>query len=272
MNEELLVKYEGHVADSNMLPAYEGSLSIQGVSRSITLVATYIGTGKVRKNAPFESPVSVFLRPARPGSFETIYQVVSDPNVQFVAGNIVIGVTASFFHDAIKVIFNRVTGRDSKPKHASLRELERKRGGDIAALEDAVEPALIHAHRIIGAGSNNIVIFGDNNQIVFDHQTKEYITTSIDDNRLESKDVSVASYNANTKSGRVYDFDFERTVPFALAHEASNRSAVAIANCLTQYTRGEDSKVAITFKKVLAPDGKVKKFIITKAKRSKREL
>jgi hypothetical protein len=226
----------------------------------------------VRKHAPFESPIKVYLKPSQPGSFDTLYQIISVPGAQTVIGNLVLSLTGDLLYDALKMIFNQVTGRGGVPEQRQLKELARQRGGDLAALEDAVEPSLVHAHRVIGNGSNSIVIIGNNNKIVFDNGTKEFITTSIDDDKIEVKQVSVASYNVNTKSGRVYDFEFERTIPFALSSAASNRSAVAIARCLTQYTGGEDSKVAITYSKVLAPDGKVKKYIVKNASRPAREI
>jgi hypothetical protein len=265
MRAQFRVKYEGLYADQHLLPAHEGTMSIHGIARSLTLVTTYLSTGKVRKHAPFESPVGLFLKPARAGSFDTIYQLVAHPDLKVVIGDLTIGVSAALIYDAIRVVFSRVTGTAAEPQTKSAERLFRQRPGDIAALEDAVEPSLREAHRVIGTGSNNIVIFGNHNQIVFDRGTKDYITQSIMSEELESKEVSIASYHANNKSGRVYDFEFSRTIPFSLSSRAPKASALAIARSLTQYVGGQESKVLITYRKILAPDGKVKKYIIERA-------
>lgn len=271
MRAEFVVRYEGRSADQHLLPAYEGAVSIQGISRSLTLITTYLATGKIRKNAPFESPIQLFLKPSQPGSFETIYQIVSDFPVETVIDGVALSVTGDLIYDTVKVVFNRVTGKAAKPQQKKLEELLQKKGGDFAALEDAVEPSIVMAHKVIGTGSNNIVIFGDNNKITFNGTTKDFVTAHIQDEVTEKKDVSVASYNANSKSGRVFDFEFERTVPFTIASAASKSTAVAIAWGLARYTRGEDSRVAITYNKILAPDGRVKKYIVKSAKRVKED-
>lgn len=265
ISEELHVTYQGGVADEHKLPAYEGAMSIRGVARSITMVTTYLGTGRIRKNAPFESPIDVYLRPLRPGSLDTAYQIISSIDPTIVASGLTLSVTGSLIYDTMKLVFGRVIGQDSKPNSKDLKDLDRYRGGDLSALEDTVEPALVDAHRVIGHGSNNIVIIGHGNSIVFDRQTKEYITSSRVDEKVETKEVSIASYNANDKSGRVYDFDEKKTIPFKIDRNATKNSAVAIAQCLAKYTKGEESKVIIKYSRILAPDNRVKRFVIYRA-------
>jgi hypothetical protein len=265
INDSFVVKYSGMDADQHRLPAYEAGVSIQGIARSVTMVTAYLATGRIRRNAPFDSEIDVFIRPLRPGSLDTVYQIVSQVDPVITLGNITLGVTSIFIYDTKKLVFNRVTGHHIQPQSPELLELERLRRGDISALEDAVEPALVQAHRIIGAGSNNIVIFGDHNRIVFNGQTKEYINASEVEQNVNQKRVSIASYNANQRTGRLYDFEFQKTVPFSLARDASQKSAVAIARSLTRYAGDQDSNLEIVFQKVVAPDSRIKKYIISRA-------
>jgi hypothetical protein len=270
MEADFSVKYEGLYADRNMLPAHDGALSIQGIARSLTLVTTYLATGKVKKRAPFDSPIALFLKPARTGSYDTLYHLVSDPGLQLLLTDVSVNLTSQLIYDAVKFVFNRVVGNATSPQSLPIRQLVATKGGDIAALEDAVEPSLVNAHRVIGKGSNNIYIFGDNNQITFNSATKSYITESLESEEIDTKEVSIASYNANSKMGRVYDFEFDRTIPFVLSAQAGQSSAVAIARSLTQYVGGAESRVQITYQKIYAPDGKVKKYIIKRAVRAAR--
>jgi hypothetical protein len=90
----------------------------------------------------------------------------------------------------------------------------------LEALVAAVEPAVRQAHSVIGNGVTIINIRGHHNQIGrFDEETKAYVSQSIEDRTIINRDLSVASFNANSGYGSVYDPELGRTVPIKLTKD-----------------------------------------------------
>ena len=77
---DLVVKFTGQAADQHLLPAFEGSQSLEGISRTLVLVSHYIATGTVRKRYPFDSPIRVYIKATQPGSFDSVFSLLTDPN------------------------------------------------------------------------------------------------------------------------------------------------------------------------------------------------
>lgn len=244
MEFDITVKFSGDEAERHRIPAYEGAQSLQGISRGLVLVSNYLTTGEIRKRAPFSQDVKFYLQPSRPGSFEIILTTVIE-NIDLIAvGGIVstigFAITANLLTDGFKTIFGRIIGGGQTPETDEFQMIDDARPGDVDALVDAAEPAIIQAHTIINQGSSNIVVIqGDNNILTLNSTSKEYVKRSRFGEDIERLDVSVGSLNVNTGYGRVFVHDLGKTVPFTVVKEPDAGTYGALSHSLNQYANGK---------------------------------
>ena len=270
---EIVAKFDGQDASQHVLPAFEGAQSLEGLARSFTLIAHYAATGEIRKRYPFESGVKLYIQPPRQGSFEAAFSLLTAPDTVFTTtalGALGVGMFGNLLMDLIKLIGKRLTGGADEPSTEQLRTLIRARAGELEALGEAVEPSLKKAHTVINNGAGTInVFYGDNNIVNLNSITKEYITSQIEDDAVIEKLVSVGMLNANTRNGRVYDWELGRTVPIHVPRTANPRALNSLAISLERYSaramRGDNSDVTIRATTVRAVDGTVKRYLITDA-------
>jgi hypothetical protein len=274
--DELTVSFQGGLADEHRLPAYAASQSLYGISRSLLVVTNYLGEGKVRHRKFDETGAYGFeinLIANRPGSFEFVFEILADPAMQSighaVAGKVAGDLTVAF----IKSVFRRCVGEKAEPEIEKLELNGSLNSGDVGALVEAIEPAMKAAHTAVNHGSTTIVLVsGDNNIVNLDASTKTYVYSSKRNNRAEERVFSIASYNANSRSGRAYDYDRGMTVPFDLSGEIDRASLRAIMKSMSDYALrlpGEDShdsQIALRYSTTVAPDGRVKKIHVHKAR------
>src|ERR1035437_3935178 len=274
--DELTVSFQGGLADEHRLPAYAASQSLYGISRSLLVVTNYLGEGKVRHRKFDESGAYGFeinLVASRTGSFEFIFEILSDPAMQTfghaVAGKVAGDLTVAF----IKSVFRRCVGEKAEPEIEKLESNGTLNSGDIGALVEAIEPAMKSAHTAVNHGATTIVLVsGDNNIVNLDASTKTYVYSSKRNDRPQEKLFSIASYNANSRSGRAYDYDRGMTVPFELSGDIDRTSLRAIMKSMSDYALrlpgddSHDSQIAMRYDTTVAPDGRVKKMHIHKAR------
>lgn len=279
MKDEIAIKFTGDRATDAVLPAYQATESLFGLSKAMMISANYLFEGRVRRRRFEDLPFDFDLVATRPGSFEALLQMTYSPEALTIYSAIGAGSTANLLTDFVKSIFRRATGQDSASRIESLEQERLLDAGDLVALEDAIEPALRQAHRSIGEGANNIIIItGDGNNVKLGHETKAYVNSSIPDNEIRVKSMSVASFNANTGYGRVYDFEEGRTIPFQLPARVDPKTVEALVYSFTNYTRrrwsGADDRSAVAFKykTILSVDGKVKKVLPLQARREIEDL
>jgi hypothetical protein len=151
--------------------------------------------------------------------------------------------------------------------------------GDMSALVEAVEPALKRGHTTIGNGASQIfIISGGNNRIKFDNTSKGYVFAESKDSHPTTALFSVASFNANTGNGRVYSYSERRTIPFVLGQNADALTINTLMSSIRNYTHrkrlGNDlqSAIALKYQAIHAPDGRIKKITLLKARSSTEEL
>jgi hypothetical protein len=95
---------------------------------------------------------------------------------------------------------------------------------------------------------------------------------SINDARPQQKLFRTASFNANTYSGRTYDYDRRQTVPFDLFKGADRATLAAIMRSMSSYAlrnHGENedaSQIALEYTATLTSDGRIKKIHLMKAR------
>lgn len=273
MRSTIVASFRGDQADEHEVPAYDAIKSLYGLSLSLLIIVNYLAEGRVRHRRFENRGFELSLITQRPGSFDTVFGIITDPTTLKVAADIGVGVTVSFITDFIKSIYRRSVGHEASPDIEDLETDGKLKSGDLTALVEAVEPAMKEAHTIIGRGANNIVIIsGHNNIISFDQNTKEYVNTSLEDRSLSAKLFSIASFNANSGYGRAYDFDEQRTVPFMLSPDADRRTVDSILSSFSSYARrrrlGDNlgSAIALQYRATRTIDGRVKKIFVLKAR------
>lgn len=270
--DELTIKFSGDIADQHQIPAYEGGQAIEGIARGLVLIGHYLAEGQIRKRVPFSRGVQVLLRPPRAGSFDAIFGFAIDP--EFVSSSFswlgaaaASGVVGAFAYDLIKQTFKTVIGEKHDPTTEGLKALDAKRGGELDALADAIEPAIRQAHNVIGYGARDIHIYhGPVTISNFNSRTKEYINSTIHADRPDVKLVSASMYSANTKNGRVFDNELGKTVPITITREAAPRTPSAISSSLDRYVGNlPDNRVYIKYYADKDAEGRVKRYRVVDA-------
>ncbi|MBC6718687.1 hypothetical protein H9Q09_21120 [Aurantimonas sp. DM33-3] len=276
MKIDFIVKFEGDLADSHRIPAYDGTSSLHGITRSILIPANYLVEGRVRKRRFEPTDMQLNVIATRPGSFETVYELIVNPAGMAILAGIGIATSDSikaFTKDFIQSVIDRATGRRAKETIEQKELTGAINPGDLNALVEAVEPALKEAHRTISRGATQILIIqGDNNTIRLDSETKQYVNSTIEEDTLRAKIVSVAGYYTTSRYGRAFDFEEGRTIPFELNTDADRETVEAIFQSMRDYAfsrLGDDlrSAIAIKYRALVSTDGRLKKMKVLKARR-----
>jgi len=274
--DNLIVSFQGDLADEHRLPAYAASQSLYGISRSLLIVTNYLGEGRVRHRKFDDTGAHGFeinLIASQPGSFQFIFEILADPAMQTIGHGVAGKVAGDLTMALIKSVFRRCVGGKAEPEIEKLEEAGTLNSGDIGALVEAIEPAMKSAHSSINHGATTIILINGHDNIVnLDASTKTYVHSSKRINTLNEKVVSIASYNANSRYGRAYDYDQGMTVPFELTGDADRTSLRAVMKSMSDYALrlpGDDShnsQIAVRYTTTVAPDGRVKKMHILKAR------
>jgi len=278
------VNFSGGLADAHRLPAYDGAKSLEGITRSLLIISNFLVEGRVRHREFGRVPLTFNIVAQQPGSFQTIFEiayttaVIGGPILQ----EVVTSAASELLADLIRTTVKRATGRDDGSPSPEFIRLDRERGGDLEALVDAVEPALRQSHTVINHGVTNITINNYNYPSLpmarLDRDTKGYMWDNVIDDAVRIKRFSIASFNANQGTGRAFDLEEGRSIPFRLAPDVDRQTVETLLNSIAHYTRrrrlGDNlaSAIVILYTCVLSVDGRVKKITIQKARAEIPEL
>ena len=111
------------MAERHRLPAYEASKSFYGISRSLLIMMNYLDEGKVRRREFRSRGFHIDLVAQQPGSFDTFYQIVTDPGIMTLGGTLALAVAGNLLTDFLKTIFRRSVGHGGE---ASIKNLNPK--------------------------------------------------------------------------------------------------------------------------------------------------
>jgi hypothetical protein len=176
--DELIVTFQGGLADEHRLPAYAASQSLYGISRSLLVVTNYLSEGRVRRRDFDErrKGFDINLVAQREGSFQFLFEILADPAVHAIGQSVAAKVAGDFTVAFIKSVFQRVTRGSAEPAIEKLEAEGDLHPGDIGALVEAIEPAMKAAHSTVNYGATSIVLIsGDNNIVNLDASTKRYV-------------------------------------------------------------------------------------------------
>ena len=270
--EIITVSMGGGIAENHRLPAYMGSKTIYGVSRSILIVTNYLVEGRVRKKDYDLTKYNINILPPREGSFEFSYELIY--NIGAAAGVMITsGIVGNFAYDILKKITRTVLG--DSDHNTSDDTIDDVIGDNEASLAAAIEPSVRESHSVINYGVMNVNIFNNNrsDSIKYNKSTKDFVWESVIDRGVRTKLFSVGRFDGTSGSGMVFDYEDRRTVSFQIEKGADEATVNAMLWSLSQYGRkkllGDNLKSAIALKytTLTAIDGRAKKLFIQKARR-----
>lgn len=248
------IKFEGAEADDHRLEAYEGIKSLEGLIRVARIATHYAATGEVRFRAPYTDLLESQISQIQNGSLEMLFDYASRITDQ---------IASSDAKTKAEALFNFLIRRGTGQTEDEDLEVEGVTipSGDVAAMAEASESALKAAHRWIDRDSKSISVFDGDTPTRLDEGTREYVEEEIMGEE-QTRDVTVAAINANSKNGRVYLFDEHRTVPFLIHKEAEPGTMATLSKFLPKYVARTNETVNIRFRPVLHIDGRIKRLII----------
>lgn len=254
----------GGTAEQHEFQAYDGYMALAGMARTLSLAANYAETGKIRQRGDYEGRHAVIGSAIRPGSIIVDLTVFlqNTPSEIFGYGAIA---TAPFFYDLVRRVIARNLGQPTDDTSA-ITELISKRSGELETLVAINEAPIRQAHGIVGHGISSMQIVGGSNVLnTFNAETKEYVSGNVEDSRPHEAWFSVASFNANSGYGSVYDQSLGRTVPFKMKREVVRNYRTIFSWGLDQYTNRTGRGINATYWRILALDGTPKQYIMTSA-------
>jgi hypothetical protein len=267
--DPLLIQIDGELAAQHMLPLYEGGEALAGIGLSFTRVSHYLLTGEVRHRAPYDPRLKILTRSPRRGSIEFDFVgFLAGPAPTSVIGQITISVTAAVVIGLGIRLIKRITGRHQPNETDSMTPVEKQRPGDIDALASSIVAPTKRTHSIIGHGATVINIIGNNNEVILDKRSKDYIFTTIEADDDSWIDVSIGWLNANQQTGGAFNYELGRIVPFDISKVADQKSLLTLSRSHTEYFLGnkEGSAISVRVRPSMSVDGTVKHYLLLEAK------
>jgi hypothetical protein len=218
------IKFDGAEADAHRLEAYEGIKSIEGLIRVARIATHYAATGEVRFRAPYTTLLEAQIASTRNGSFEMLFDYASRIVDQAAAS-----VAKLKAEELFNFLIRRGTGQVDEDELVVGEETIPS--GDIAAMGEAAESGLKAAHRWIDSEGKVISLIDGDDATKLDLETKYYVEEEIMGDET-TQDVSVAALNANSKNGRVFLVDQQRTVPFIVHRDAHPQTIANLSRYL----------------------------------------
>lgn len=273
----LVVSLSGGLANSGEVPAFTALESMHGLAQAAMMVIYYSQTGEIRRRKFKDLNVDFRLTNTREGSFEFIFEFSQfAPYLIDAYGK---GL-ANASWELMSSVFRRVIGFSAEKRIEDAEGDGRLNAGDIGALEQAVEPAIRKAHSVInhGASSVNIYVEGNENKIIFNTKSKEYLHENIFNDEVRSQRFLVTSYDGRNRTGRLFDLEDEQAYTFELLAEANRHSLVVLVDAARAYALRQKGKfdeqmeVVCVFTSVDAPDGRKKRLKVFAAAKDFNEL
>lgn len=268
----LRITYRGGLADRNELPGYDGAASIDGMTRAIHIATHAYMTGEIVSRATALKGAKIVMRPARQGSF--IFDLIVLMETYPATSTAAVALSGPAFYDFIKTGFRRATGWiNAEPSHPHLQKIYalkeppdfRTLPVDLDELGETLEGSLQAAHRPIGDQDQvtTITLGSPRNELItFDDESKDWVTTQDQSDRLEVLEGNVTRYNALSRNGRAFIDPLERVVPFRPDGDFPAADLGQLTWSLHGSNIGGRNKLHFRARKVTSASGKVKRLLL----------
>ncbi|MFC6435360.1 DUF7946 domain-containing protein [Novosphingobium resinovorum] len=255
----------GDLAEKHQFEAYDGYTGLAGFARTLSLVANYVETGKIRQRGDFEGRHSIVANPMREGSLIADFAAIIESTPFASIGAAAAGISAAeLLRRLTDRVFKQNLGQDVD--ETDLEHFGRARRGDVETLVAITEAPIRQTHHLVNARVQNInVISGVNLINKLNEGTKQYVMSDYKDDSVTCKDVTISSFNANSGYGSLFDFDLGRTVAFTMSRENLAKYKHVFSWGLDQYSNETRRRVNVCFSRTLWMDERAKRYQIVKA-------
>lgn len=228
---DFTIEFYGQDADEHLLPAREAVLAMGGITKSFLIATEYLALKKVKQRYPFHAS-EVYLAPPEEGSWKI--------KAVAVMSSMALGVSSSAAWDFSKYVWGQATGQPTEVTNDIALKAINDAHGETEAVVNNVRPHLRAAHDIIGAGANQVIIVGGTgNTVVFDAETKAYVSSDGLDTDIQNKIVSVGALNGNSRFGKIFDHELGHIVTIEVARDVSADTMIVLGDGLGRYLRGD---------------------------------
>ena len=254
---------------STSLDAYDASQALYGMSRSLAILTHYTIHRRVIKQAPSLEGAKILVEPPRPGSFEFIIPIITDPVVRAVAQNF----AAAILYDLVKITYRRLVGKPDAPSSVAIQDIARRASGDLDALSDSINEDIVRIHRplISDTKQYNITVNGGTVNIVdLDRGTYDFSKTKVPGDTQQEFFGEIRSFNSSTVQGRFWIEDEERTVGFSVnkTTKLSDEARQILSWSLDEWVNNREGYVFIRGYPLSSRTGLLKHVFITRVRRA----
>ena len=231
-------RLEGGEGDRpDFFPAQSVGYAVQGFSRSLVLISHFAATGKVKRRPPYDESVIPLVGPAKSGSLDISFLLEI---VRSTVNDYGIEVTRDFFVDLLSYSISSLIGKKQRKMSKNIEKIVADRGGEAHALMDSIEAPIRISHSpIINSNVTINISTGERNIVELDEKTKNFIEYEEFVDNIDVEAAIVSALNVNSKSGRVYLFEEEKSVPFRVPREANKRTIRELSKSLNKYASNQ---------------------------------
>lgn len=261
MGFEIKTTYEGGMYDEGLSDLYDGSKSLNGFSRAISIVAHALVNEEIIYKATAMKGIDIYRKASRKGSFVEIFEVYP------YAAGVATGITANVFCDMLKYSFNLAVGKFYEPETRRVKQLLKRKEPIIGQLHEALEEPLKEMHRPIKKNANVTIDVGSSRKklIHFDQRTCEYLFNDIVSDLQEGIVGNVTKYNTLTGYGRMYIDSMSKTYSFKIEDFLSSTEKHFITWSLDEaYDNRGGGKLSLDVRTIETVDGVIKRIIVYK--------
>jgi len=260
------LRMTGGLTDFHQIEAYDGYTSLAGAAFAISLITNYVETGEIRHRGDFVGRHAVRALPMLQGSLIADLAVYLKSCPSSIFGSATGTSGTKLLYGLVNRVISRNIGITPAPLNQQTAALLQRKDGDVEALVAISEPSLRQAHEVIGNGADGVEWIGGVNIMArMDAGTKSYMKSSIDDNEIVRREVTVTGFYGNTGHGSVFDPTLGRNIPVGMNKDTLKAYGTFFSWGLDQYINDTGRKVCIEFTRVLAVDGRPKRYVIRSA-------
>ncbi len=246
--------FKGSDADYGRIDLYDGSESLTGLSRAMTLIARAYATRKAVSRTFQIKGVKLFREAPRYGSFIDGIRIVIDDDI-------FPGTNARDFFRLVEWCFNEAVGNVVDDIDGALNVRMRSAADQLVA---AVEEPIKRMHRPI-TRDEGLTLSIQRTQgaelITYDKYSamrfQEHIAT-------ETTPLvgSVTRFNSLSRWGRIYSEEHERTISFLLSRDMSTAQRARVTKSLSQFDKGHSAEIILHSRLVTVAENRLKRLLV----------
>lgn len=210
------LRLTGKDADKHQVASYLGTRTLHGFSRSVQIATQAYLNEEAVSRATALHDADLFLTGAKAGS------LAFDFRLDVFRKKAGVTLNRDTFYDFCSTVFSRASGQSYAPKTPYVQKIDEDQESDLIDLTvEQVEESLKNAHAAIDGSVEGISFERPRAgiQTYFDHETKQYIQSSLTSDVDHRYKGHVTRFNSITGNGRAYISSLRRVVPFKLEDE-----------------------------------------------------